>query len=563
MQEEKMCNYSNIAPGRNHAALAPCSRNAAALVLFLLSALTSAAQTSVLTYHYDNSRTGQDTNETTLTLSNVNTNQFGKLFSQPVDGYLYAQPLYVPNLAIPGKGTHNVVFVATEGDSVYAFDADNNSGSNASPLWRASLLDTAHGAAAGARTVDSSIDIGCGDLIPQIGITSTPVIDFGTGTMYVEAKSKENGAFVHRLHALDITTGAEKSPGPVVINAAVKGRGDGSSNDSLPFDSLHQNNRPGLLLVNGNIYIGFASHCDFGPYHGWVFAYEAATFSQKGVFVSTPDGGLGGFWMSGAGLAADTNGNIFAATGNGTFDAGHIPATQFGDTILKLALSGGKLSVVDYFTPFNQGRLNLFDIDLGSGGVLLLPDQPGTHPHLLLQAGKEGRIYLVDRDQMTAGNLHFCRTCATGRKDTQIVQEIPNALGGMWSMPAYWNGSVYFWGSGDVLKAYSLTNGMLSVSPSSTSTDSYGFPGAIPTISANGNTNGIVWSLKTDAYNSNGSSVLRAHNAGNVADMLYSSDQNSGRDDPAGAVKFSVPTVMNGKVYVGAAGRLSVYGLLK
>lgn len=531
-------------------------------MLFLFSALPSLAQNSVLTQHNDNSRTGQNTNETILTTANVNTSQFGKLFSQPVDGYIYAQPLYASNLVIPGNGTHNVVFVATEGDSVYAFDADNNAGANANPLWMASLIDTAHGAAAGATTVNSSTDIGCGDLIPQIGITSTPVIDLASGTIYVEAKSKENGAFVHRLHALNILTGAEKAPGPVVITATVKGRGDGSSNGSLTFDALHQNNRPGLLLLNGIVYIAYASHCDIGPYHGWVFAYDAGTFAQKGVFVSTPDAGLGGFWQSGAGLAADSSGNIFSATGNGLFDSHNIPATQFGDTLLKLALSGGKLSVVDYFTPFNQAGLRQYDADLDSGGILLLPDQSGNHPHLLLQAGKEGRIYLVDRDQMTANNLHYCTTCNSARKDTQIVQEIPSALGGMWSMPAYWNGSVYFWGSGDVLKAYSITNGTLSATPASLSTDSYGFPGATPSISANGNTNGIVWSLKTDAYASNGSSVLRAHNASNVANMLYSSDQNSTRDDPGGAVKFSVPTVINGKVYVGAVGLLSVYGLL-
>jgi len=534
----------------------------AAVVLFLLSVLPSLAQNSVLTQHNDNSRTGQNTHETILTPSNVNTNQFGKLFSQPVDGYVYAQPLYAPNLAIPGKGTHNVVFVATEGDSVYAFDADNNAGANANPLWMASLIDTAHGAAAGATAVDSTIDSCSGELIPQIGITSTPVIDLASGTIYSEAKSKENGAFVHRLHALNILTGAEKSPGPVVITATVKGRGDGSSNGSLTFDALHQHNRPGLLLFNGTIYIAYASHCDFGPYHGWVFAYDAGTFAQKGVFVSTPDAGLGGFWQSGAGLAADSSGNIFSATGNGLFDSHNIPATQFGDTILKLALNGGKLAVLDYFTPFNQAGLRQYDVDLGAGGTLLLPDQSGSHPHLLLQAGKEGRIYLVDRDQMTAGNVHYCTTCTSARKDTQIVQEIPSALGGMWSMPAYWNGSVYFWGSGDVLKAYSITNGTLSATPTSSSTDSYGFPGASPTISANGNTNGIVWSLKTDAYTSNGSSVLRAHNASNVSNMLYSSDQNSARDDAGGAVKFAVPTVANGKVYVGAVGQLTFYGLL-
>src|SRR5260221_5536896 len=382
-----------------------CSRRfytwVAATLFFLTSSLWLNGQVNVTTYHNDNARTGLNANETILTPDNVRApGQFGKLFSQPVDGYVYAQPLYVPNVHIidhgVDKGIHNVVFVATEGDSVYAFDADSNAGANASPLWTASLIDTLHGAAAGATTVatqGSNPDINCEDLVPQVGITSTPVIDLVSNTMFVEAKSKENGGFVHRLHALDITTGNEKSPGPTVITATVNG---------ITFDPLHQLNRPGLLLLNGTIYIGYGSHCDITPYNGWLFAYDAATLTRKGVFVTTPGttttpnpNGAGAIWMSGAGIAADGAGNIFAATGNGTFDA-----TDFGDSILKLSLNQQTLGLVDSFTPFNQADLNAHDNDLGSGGVLLLPDQPGAHPHLLVQAGKEGTIYLLDPDHM-------------------------------------------------------------------------------------------------------------------------------------------------------------------
>ena len=295
----------------NYFAIRRIGSHCVPLVLLVCGApLLASAQVSVLTQHYDNSRTGQDTSETILTPSNVNSTQFGKLFAQPIDGQAYAQPLYVPNLLI-GNSTHNVVFVATEADSVYAFDADSNSGANANPLWKASLIDTAHGAASGAMPVTST-QVGCTDIEPNIGITSTPVIDPASGTMYVEAKSYEGGNYIHRLHALNITTGAEKSPGPVVITATVNGTGDGSSGGKLIFNPLMQHSRPGILLSNGIIYMAFASHCDFSPYHGWVFAYDAATFAQKGVLNTTANGGLGGVWMSGTGLAADSTGNVYA-----------------------------------------------------------------------------------------------------------------------------------------------------------------------------------------------------------------------------------------------------------
>ena len=293
----------------------------------------------VFTQHSDIGRTGQNVNETALTLANVNSTSFGKLFAQTVDGQLYAQPLYVPNVTIAGQ-THNVIYVATEADSVYAFDADSNTGANANPLWRASLIDTAHGAAAGATPVDAVNGINCNALVPLVGVTSTPVIDPSTNTMYVVAKSAESKGYVQRLHAIDITTGAEKSQGSAVIAGSVSGTGDGSSNGTLAFNPQMHLNRPGLLLLNGVVYVGFASNCDTPPFHGWVFAYDAATSSLRAVYVSTPNGSDGGIWNSGAGLSGDSNANLYIATGNGTFDTAQIPATNLGDSIVKLFLNG-------------------------------------------------------------------------------------------------------------------------------------------------------------------------------------------------------------------------------
>jgi hypothetical protein len=533
------------------------SRAIFSVAAFLLAALGCFGQTNVLTSNYNNSRTSLNASEVVLTPANVNSTQFGKLFSQPVDGQLYAQPLYVANVTIAGA-SHNMVIVATENDSVYAFDAD----SVGNALWKASLLDAAHGAAAGASALSSSTDTGCSNIQPKIGITSTPVIDPASNTIYVEAKSKENGGFVHRLHALDLLTGAEKAPGPKVITASVSGTGNGSSGGVVPFDNLHHTNRPGLLLLNGIIYIAYASPCDVGPYHGWLLAYDAAAFSQKGALNFTPNGSDGGIWMSGAGLAADSAGNIFLPTGNGTFDNSGV---ELGDSIVKVAFQNGVLTVLDYFTPFNQGTLNGNDTDLGSGGVLLLPDQSGSHPHLLIQGGKEGKLYLLDRDQLTTGNVHYCASNCNST-DAEIVQEVPSAAGGIFSTPAYFNGSIYFWGKNDKLKSFALNSGILGTAPTVSGT-SYGFPGATPAISANGITNGIVWSIDSSQYGAPGPgpgpAVVHAHDASNVAQELWNSTQAVNNRDVAGnAVKFAVPTVADGKVYVGTSTELDVYGLL-
>jgi hypothetical protein len=512
--------------------------------------VTPAGVAAVTTYHYDNGRTGQNTSETTLTPSNVNVNQFGKLFALPVDGQVYAQPLYVAGLAIPGKGTHNVVFAATENDSVYAFDAD----SVGTFLWKASLVDAAHGAPAGATAITASGECPAA-VSPTMGITSTPVIDTSTNTMYVVAFSQEGSQLVNRLHAIDITTGNEKAPGPAIIEATVSGTGDGSSSGQLTFSKLSQFIRPALLLSSGTIYVGSAALCEgINPFHGWILAYDALTFAQKAAIVSTPNGGDGGFWMSGAGLAADTTGNVYGVTGNGTFDTNNVPATELGDSIVKY--SGGSLGLLDYFAPYDQLNLDLSDDDLGSGGVLLLPDQPGSYPHLLVQAGKEGTIYLVNRDQMTnPANQHYCSGCSS---DPQIVQELPMVIGGMWSMPAYWNGNVYVWAQYGSPEAFKLTNGVLSTAPSSTGSAPGTFFGQTPSVSSNGTTNGIVWAISFTKE-----AILYAYDATNLGNELYSSEQAAGnRDIPGNWAKFSVPVIVNGKVYIGTATEVDVYGLL-
>jgi hypothetical protein len=515
-----------------------------------------AAQTGVFTYHNDVSRTGQNHHETILTPANVNATQFGKLFSHEVDGDVYAQPLYVPQLMIPGKGVHNVVFVVTQGDSLYAFDADGNAGQDAHPLWHVSLIDDKHGASPGATTVNVAAELACFAILPQVGITSTPAIDPTSGTIYVEAVSKEQGAFIHRLHAIDIANGAEKPGAPVVITDRIQGKG----RRETFFDPLRQLNRPGLLLWDGMIYLAYGSHCDKPDYYGWIFAYDAKNLTRKGVLVTAPNYGKAGVWMSGAGLAADANGNVFAAIGDGWFDTAAIPARDLGNSIIKLAFRGKRLAVVDYFTPFNQSRLARHDGDLGSGGVLLLPEQPGGHPHLLIEAGKEGTLYVVDRDTMTDKNLHYCAQCTS---DRQIVQELRQVItGGVWGMPAYWNNTIYVSGSHDILRAFLLDNGSVNPAPVSVSHDICDYPGCGLAVSANGTKNGILWALEVGAYDSKGPAVLRAYDAGNLGRLLYASDRQGERDVPGGAVKFTIPTVVNGKVYVGAAGQVTVFGLL-
>jgi hypothetical protein len=500
------------------------------------------------TIHNDNLRTGLNPSETVLTPSNVSPSTFGKLFAYALDGIAHASPLYVANVSVSGQGFHNVVYVATEHDSVYAFDAD---GLSSSPLWHVSFINPG----AGITTVLPADVAECCDITPEIGITGTPVIDPGTGTLYVVAKTKEvvggTTNYVQRLHALDITSGAEKFGGPVVIQASVPGTGAGAQAGQVPFDPLRENQRPALLLSNGVVYVGFASHGDNPPYHGWVLGYNAANLKLVMAYNDTANSSQGGIWQSGGGLASDSSGNIFFVTGNGTFDA-DINGVDYGDSFEKISSSG---TVLDYFTPMDQGTLDSKNIDLGSGGVLLLPDQPGSHPHLAVTAGKDGTIYLVNRDSMGHYNP------SSNQNLQSLVDIFPNGTPepGNFSFPIYFNGYVYFSPITDTVKAFQLTNGLLSTAPTSQSSEVYGYPGGAMALSANGNTNGILWVVQRNAT---AAGVLRAYDATNLANELYNSSESGSRDTLDIAAKFSTPLIANGRVFVASYSQLTAYGEL-
>jgi uncharacterized protein (TIGR03437 family) len=505
-----------------------------AAAALLLGVLALQGQVNVVTYHNDLARTGLNLNENILAPSNVGSGDFGQLFRDPVDGQIHGQPLYLWGLNIPGKGIHNVVFVATEHDSVYAFDADSKTGESAAPLWRTSFLDPA----AGVTTVPSDY-IACQAIAPEIGITGTPVIDPDTGTLYLVALTLEDfgQTFVHRLHALDVLTGVERPGSPVQIDASAPGTGDG--NTRVTFEPWLYTERPGLLLLNKVVYTSWSSHCDSGNYHGWVIGYDAKSLQQVAAYTSTPNWDAGSVWQSGAAPSADANGNIYIVTGNGTFDAER-GGSDLGDSVIKLSTANG-LSVADYFAPFNADLLGVRDLDLGSSGALLLPDSAGTpeHPHLLVTGGKEGRIYLVDRDRMG----HF-----QAGDDSQIVQSLPPAAGGLFGTPVYFNNTVYFAPAHDAIKALPISNGLLlETTASQSSPASFPDMGSVPSISANGATDGILWTIDTGG--------LHAYDAANLANQLYSTSLGS-------YVKFSTPTIANGKVYVGTADSLVVFGLL-
>ena len=497
------------------------------------------------TFHNDNMRTGQNNSETVLTPANVSPSQFGKLFSYSVDGITYASPLYLANVNIPGQGHHNVVYVATEHDSLYAFDAD---GLTANPLWHVSFLGS------GVTTVPCG-DVGeCGDIPNEIGITSTPVIDPTTSTIYLVAKTKEGTKYVQRLHALDVTTGAEKFGGPVVLSGSVPGNGTGSSGGNLAFSALRENQRTGLLLSGGVIYFAFGSHGDQSPWHGWVLGYNASTLQQVLIYNATPNGNGGGIWQSGGGLATDSSGGLYFTTSNGDFDvdAGGI---DYGDSIVKLSPSA---TVMDYFTPHDQSALSTNNLDFGSAGPVLLVDQTsGPYPHLLVTAGKNGTIYVVNRDNMG----HF-----NPGNDNQIVQSLVGALPngdqeiGNFSAPVYFNGYVYFAAVNDSLKAFQLISGTLSTSPTSQSGAIYPVRGGSFAVSANGNSNGILWAVQNNDVTAPG--VLFAYDATNLADELYDSSQMGNRDTLDVASKFTIPLVANGKVFVSSQSQLTAYGLL-
>lgn len=516
-------------------------------VCTVLATVTAAGQ--VTTSQYNNARTGADLTEVVLTPKNVNSARFGKLFSLPVDGDIYAQPLFFPGVDIPGKGRHNVVFVATEHDSVFAFDADVPS---ASTLWQVSFLH------AGVTTVPEP-DVRCPFIHPEVGITPTPVIDRDTGTLYVLARTKETqgvfrqGQYVQRLHALAMTTGVEKFGGPIEIKASVTGRGTGGSRGQVAFDPLRQLPRASLLLTHGQVYLTWASSCDVGPYHGWVMAYDARTLSQTAVLNTSPDAGESGVWQGDTGPAADVDGHVFVTTGNGQFDAAG-GGRDYGDSVLKLTLGTGGLMVGDFFTPYDQEKLNTNDLDLGSGGPMLLPDEPGRHPQVLLAGGKEAFLYVVDRNRM--GRYH-------AGDDSQVIQVLQVGSRGIYSAPAYWNHHVYILAANDVIRDYAVNGGQLSARPVAQGVTKFPDPGATPTISANGSRDGIVWVIRSRGWRSPDTpAVLYAYDATNVAHELYNSEQNTARDRAALCLRFNIPTVANGRVYLGAKKEVDVYGLL-
>ncbi len=522
----------------------------ASLFLLVAGPWEQPARAQVLTSQYDNLRTGCNLNETLLTPQNVNPNQFGRLFSLRVDGAIYAEPLYIPALEIPGKGRHNVVFVATEHDSVYAFDAD---GAQQEPLWKVNFLDASKGV-----TPVPVGDVGCPFISPEIGITSTPVIDLQSGTLYVLARTKEKSGLlgkrhVQRLHALAITTGVEKFAGPVEIRASISGRGDGSANGQLEFDPLRENPRSSLLLVNGNVYLTWASSCDAGPYHGWVIAYDAHTLAQVAAFNTSPDTGDSGIWAGDTGPGADAEGNVFFATGNGKFNVTS-GGRDYGDSVVKLSLVDRQLLVRDYFTPFNQAELDAKDQDLGSGGPLLLPDQPGPHPHLLEVSGKSGMVYLLDRDNLGKNQ---------SGSDSQIVQSFHGGPDENFGASAYWNGHVFTIFGSDVPKDFPVVNGQLSLTPLH-GNRKFPDPGSTPTVSANGTYDAIVWALTSRHWADPDGEPARlyAFEASNLNHELYSSEMNPTRDRAGTGLRFNIPMVVDGHVYVGAKGELDVYGLL-
>ena len=535
-----------------------------------VNSLPSNSPVNVTTYHNDNMRDGQNNNETVLTPSKVSGSDFGKIGALPVDGLIYGQPLYVKNVTIAGSsGTHDVVYVATEHDTVFAFDADTLS---STPLWKRNFTGDSVLACTSCTTL-SYLDTLAPNIYPEVGITATPVIDMSTGIMYVTAVTKESGTIVMKLHALNIDSGAEMPGSPVVIAPTLAGTGAGNVNGMITFDPTHQLSRAALTLANGNLLIGFSSWDDREPAHGWVVSYNPKTLALQGSWMSTPHSGDGNIWMSGGGLVVDQTGGVYFATGNG--DPTDFSFDDFSDSVLKLTVSStGALALGDYFTPYNTVALAEGDVDLGSGAVMALPDQPGTYPHLLVAGGKQGTVYLMNRD-LLGGNILLSDLSATG--DTNIVQELQNFFPGgksfgpgNYSTPAYFNETVFYCPAGSPLTAFPMSNGLLSTSVTRAS-NIIAHEGSTPSISSNGTSDGIVWIADASAYTyswtspninvlTNGPAVIYAYDAANISTPIYSSSALAA--DSAGyATKFSVPTVADGKVFLGTQTEVSVYGL--
>jgi outer membrane protein assembly factor BamB len=498
----------------------------------------------VTTYHFDNARDGLNAQETALTPASVNSASFGKVQFFQADGKVDAQPLYLTGLNVNGTAT-NVLYMVTEHDSVYAFNADTGA-----QLWKVSTLGSGEA---------PSDNHGCSQISPEIGITSTPVIDRAKGEMFVVAMSKDaKGAYHQRLHALNLATGAEIAGSPTEINGSYPGTGAGSSGGTVPFDPGQYAERTGLLLLNGNIYLAWTSHCDFAPYTGWVMAYSESTLKQTAILNLTPNGSDGSVWMAGNGLAADAEGNIYFLDANGKFDTtldsnGFPNKHDFGNAIVKLSTAGGGLTIADYFEPLNPNHV--IDQDLGSGGALLLPDMTdatGTVRHLLVGAGKDTNIYVANRDNLGKYDPN---------SSSNIYELLPGVLpNGTWSSPAYFNGTVYYASNNDSLKAFPMTQAKMAATPSSKSAVTFPYPGSTPSVSANGTENGIVWAVES---NTGQAAVLHAYDATDLSRELYNSNQAAGGRDSFGkGNKFITPVIVNGKVFVGTQTGVAEFGLL-
>ena len=519
---------------------------AGAILGVLLLGMAAMAQ-DVVTWHNDNARTGQNPAESILTLENVNPKTFGKRFIIPMDGKVDAQPLYVHQFETANRGLRNVLFVVTEHDSVYALDADTGE-----TFWHIHLVK------AGETPSDNR---NCGQITPEIGITATPVIDRQLGphgTIYVAAMSEDSqGGYFQRLHALDLRTGAEEFDGPVDVHAVFPGNGAASRDGSAVFDPKQYAERAALLLLNGVIYTTWTSHCDINPYNGWIIGYDARTLKQTGVLDITPNGEEGSIWQSGAGPAADPQGYIYLMSANGTFDTGlnasGFPSRgDFGNSFLKISTRPGELAVADYFTMFNVAEENATDGDLGSGGPMVLPDtkdDSGKIRRLVVGAGKDLNIYLLNREAMGKFDSHV----------NNVYQELPQAMKHNFSrpIPAYFDGRIYYASTDDTLREYRLQTARLIAEPASKTTLRFAYPGASPSISADGSRNGIVWAIENSKR-----AVLHAYDARDLSHELYSSDAApNGRDHFGADNKFITPMIANGKVYVGTTDGVGVFGL--
>jgi hypothetical protein len=518
--------------------------------LSLLSApfLPLAAQTSVLTSRNDLARTGLNSSETALTLTNVKSDTFGKLFQATLDGVVDAQPLYVPGIPIVNQGTHNLLIVATENDSLYALDADTGA-----QLWQVSLL---------GKNETPSDDRDCSQIVPEIGITSTPVIAIKPGSteggvLAVAMTKDASRNYHHRLHKVNLTAGL--SLGVVEIAAQYPSNGPNSSGGYVTFDPKRYKERTALLVLNGIVYLGWASHCDNRPFNGWIMGYNVNTLAQTSVLNITPNGQDGALWGSGAGFAADlSTGDMYYTAGNGAFDNTLTPEGfpidgDFGNTFLKLSTAGNQLAVTDYFAMYNTDRESDGDQDLGSGGVVVLPnmtDANGTVRHLAIGGGKDNNVYIVDRDNMGKFNP---------QNDNAIYQELYGAVpGGIWGMPAYFNNHVYFGAVRAPIRAFQFSKAVLSLTPVSQTSTVFGYPGTTPSISANGSKNAILWAVENVTP-----AVLHAYSATNLEEELYNTNQAAnGRDQFGAGNKFVVPTIVNGKVYVATPDGVAAFGLL-